>query len=325
MVEHEDAPYLGIEGFPAERGLYSTVLEVSGLHRRHKDGAHRFCAPTERLKGTGAPFKPIWEAVGALLAGAEDPIPLSRLYRAWSAPPYGLRRGVLPILAVAYILANRSSLALYAEGTFRPELDRYAVDLLLQDENPIALRPVDLAGEKTRLLRGLARAVAAVADATPEPEPLPVARALVRFVFQLPVWTRKTTALPESALAVRKVLLSASDPHRALFVDLPVQLEATAEAEIASTIANALAALAEAYPRMLRGLRDRMFGALSHQNGDLDALQQRARVVAGMSGDLRLDAFATRLVAFDGTTEAMEGIAQHGAQQAAVRLVRSRS
>jgi len=38
-------------------------------------------------------------------------------------------------------------------------------------------------------------------------------------------------------------------------------------------------------------------------------LQKRARIVSGLSGDLRLDAFAARLAEFDGTTEGMEEIA----------------
>ena len=50
----------------------------------------------------------------------------------------------MPILALAFIMANRHRFALYGEGKFQAEIDKYLVDILLQDEDQVALRRVDV-------------------------------------------------------------------------------------------------------------------------------------------------------------------------------------
>lgn len=39
MIAAPDKPFLGIEGFPVQRGLYSTVIEAAGVHRDRGEGA----------------------------------------------------------------------------------------------------------------------------------------------------------------------------------------------------------------------------------------------------------------------------------------------
>jgi hypothetical protein len=173
MVTSADRPYLGIEGFPAERGLYSTVLEVSGLHRRQGQG-YGFYAPAEPA---GASFMPLWQKAGEVLAAGDGIVPMSELYKAWAAPPFGVRKGVLPILALAFALAQRSTVAVYAQDVFRPELDDYVADLLLQDEGLIGLRRVDLKGENHTILAQVAHAIDNLSGETTAREPLAVARA----------------------------------------------------------------------------------------------------------------------------------------------------
>jgi hypothetical protein len=98
MVTHPDQEYLGIQGYPAERGLYSTVLQASGLHGMRPDGTYGFMDPSAEHRN-GASFVPTWQLTKSILEDADGLVPLSALYEAWAAPPYGIRRGLLPILA----------------------------------------------------------------------------------------------------------------------------------------------------------------------------------------------------------------------------------
>lgn len=304
MVDREGEAMLGIEGFSAERGLYSTVLEVAGLHCRGDGKVFRFRVPAE-----GDPFGPIWAAANEALAQADAPVSFATLYRIWSEPPFGLRRGILPIIAMAYLLSKKTELAVYAKEVFKADFDTMLVDLLLQDEGQIAIQQIDLSGENAAILEQLADAVEEVTGQRPDVQPLTVARALVRLIFQLPQWTRRTSTLSERGAVLRKILLNASDPHRALFVDLPVTFQPADNDSIGIAVAEALCELVHAYPAMLRSLAQSMLAALSQEAADLAELHERAKTVAGVSGDLRLDAFASRLAAFDGTDLAMEGIA----------------
>ena len=307
MVGQGAVEYLGIEGYPAERGLYSTVLEAAGLHGRTK-GELGFKAPNGRSL-VGRTFLPMWRRAEELLETAEEPVSLSALYAAWMAPPYGIRRGLLPILAMAFILAHQSSMAVYAEGIFQPDVNDFVADRLLQDEGLISLRFVVPRADNHQLMNELACTVGGITDRTPVVEPLAVARALVEFVFRLPGWTRRTSSLSKTAQGVRSVLLNATDPHRALFVDLPHVVATSKDEPVGASITVALGELADAYHAMLDDLRSRMLNALGHRGRDFDDVRRRARAVSGVSGDLRLKAFVARMAEFDGCQEDMESIA----------------
>jgi hypothetical protein len=59
---------------------------------------------------------------------------------------------------------------------------------------------------------------------------------------------------------------------------------------------------------MLRSVDSAMLEALDAPPAQLDRLRARAEAVAGITGDLRQDSFATRLAKHDGSTVSIEGI-----------------
>lgn len=306
MISAADKPALGIEGFPVHRGLYSTVLAAAGLH--HKSGeTYGFRKPTHSKIGQS--YKPAWEAAETLFASEPTPIPLGKLYRIWGDPPFGIRRGLMPILALAFIMANRHRLALYGEGKFQADIDDYLVDILLQDEELVALRRVDVDSFRGAILDGVARAVKKATGQACPPDPLEVARRLVRFARDLPPWTQKTLSLSPPTAEVRRVLLRADDPHKALFVDIPTIFGENDAQATAKGIESALHELAAAYPKMMTELSQKMMGALGEPEDDYTDLQQRARIVAELTGDLRVDAFAARLANYRGDVNDLEAIA----------------
>jgi hypothetical protein len=308
MIAAPEKSALGIDGFPVHRGLYSTVVAPAGLHRDRGDGSCGFTEPDSTEIGRS--YRPAWDAAESLFASKDASVPLGELYRLWESPPYGLRRGVMPILALAFIMANRHRFALYGEGKFQGEIDNYLVDKLLQDENLVALRRVDVEGFRGAILDGVANAVEATTGQVCPADPLEVARRLVRFARDLPPWTQKTLSLSPATAEVRRVLLRADDPHKALFVDLPTIFGEGEAAAVGAGIETALRELGAAYPQMLCDLSDKMLRALDHTAvDDFDELGRRARTVANLTGDLRVDAFAARLTTYRGDPTDLEAIA----------------
>jgi hypothetical protein len=64
--------------------------------------------------------------------------------------------------------------------------------------------------------------------------------------------------------------------------------------DFSAALVQTILELSGAFNRVLAEVEARLFQALRH-DFDLNVLHERARVVAGISGDFRLDAFATRL------------------------------
>jgi hypothetical protein len=326
MVLREGEPRLGIEGFPAEGGLFVSILESTGLYRKKGD-AWRFTAPPS---GDGESFRlfPIWDAAFKhVRQHANRTIAIAELFDLWRQPPFGVKEGLMPILSVAFILSHRDRLAVYREGIFRARFDDVDVEYLAKDPSHIQVRWMDLSDLSRGLLSGMAEIVRDLDrnNTLVHLEPIDVARGLVAIYDQLPEWTKRTMRLSANAVRVRDLFKRAKDPNKFLFDDIPATLgedltsgDAKKLARIVASVRDGLEELVNAYPSMLHRLRDIMLSELQVPNAapqSLAELRARAENIRELSGDFRLEAFAGRLSHFDGQDSNFEGIASLAANK----------
>ncbi len=299
MTRRGSEPDLGIEGYPAERGLYITVLQPFGLHREAEGGGQIFSDPADT--GAGATLKEAWKVLLDQKA-----LKLSDAYDQWAQRPFGLKRGVMPVLALAFILAHRANLAVYLDGTYQAVINDLFVDKMLQDPALVELRRVSRTKAHGEFLRRLALLLS-TDDAVVEPEALPVASALFQRFTALPLWSQRTSSLDQKARRIRDVVLKANDPEALLFSDIEAALPH--EAERAASVFEALTAAEASYPNMLERLRGAAARDLSVDPATFGGIEARAHTATGVSAELRLDAFAMRLAAFETGDGDIEGLA----------------
>ena len=305
MLTHEASEHLGIEGFPAERGLYETLLRTTGLHRQDGDGRWHFLPPEDEDE---AHFADLWQATRELFVDSSSRVKASDILDLWSSPPFGMKAGVQPVVLAAFLLAHQANVAVYKDGIFIPRLTDADIDEYLQDVGRFSLRWVVIDEEKTRILGGIANILTEVGHAAESRDPLEAARGLVALVLNLPLWSQRTHQLSEEARAIRDTLLKASDPHKVLFVDLVALLDTSDGDAYVNALRGPVTELAGAYEAMLRGVDAAMLEALDAPPAQLERLRARAEAVAGITGDLRQDSFATRLAKHDGSKGSIEGI-----------------
>lgn len=232
----------------------------------------------------------------------------------------------MPILGVAFVLTQRENLAIYREGVFRSRFDDVDVDYLGKDPSIIQLRWVDLTVTAKDLLKGMADIVRDFSrDGTGQrDEPIEVARGLIGIFDQLPNWTKRTARLSGVALKIREVFKKARDPNQFLFDDLPGVLGtenfATKKGvkSIVEEVRQGVSDLSQAYPQMLRQLRDLVLSELQVPNGgdaSLAVLRERAENIRQLAGDFHLDAFVGRLCHINGSDESFEGVASLAANK----------
>ncbi len=304
MLSNEAFEKLGYEGYPPDAGMYSSILKATTCHRRDGD-AWAFQKPENRLHGSA--LVPLWKMTDKLVLKKGTSVRLNELYRHWGETPFGMKAGVMPIMALAYYLANRRALALYHEGMFVPELSPVHLDEWLQDTSRIEWRFVQIGRHEQELLNSLSRSLSESLGRNVTADSLDSARALVAFVTALPDWTKRTSEVSTSTSVIRQSLLHASDPYKVLFVDLPALLGEQDMRDVSTTVFACLKELTGAYPSMLRSFETELFRALDHHS-DKARLRMRGDTVAGISGDFRLDAFALRLSQYEGSTEDIESI-----------------
>ena len=320
IVSHEDADALGIDGFPAEGGLYFSLLKATGLHRETPEG-WRLISPNER-DGDPCRLEPLWQAGRELLkAKSHQAVPVSDLYEAWKGAPYGVKDGLLPVLAVVFLLSERGNLAFYRQGVFQAGLSDLDVDYLVDDPRDIQARWMDLSGISRDLLSELAEVVRELdpGNALRCLDPIDVARGLVTIYDRLPPWTHRTQRLSQSAIRIRQLFKQARDPNKLIFDDLPKVHsgtgnpgEDTTAAGIASALREALVELDQAYPVMLGRLRETLLSELNVPSAApamMEELRDRANNVRELGGEHRLEAFIVRVARFEGSDADMEGLA----------------
>ncbi len=326
MVLNQGARRLGIDGFPAERGLFASLLETTHLYAQ-REGVWRFVAPTA---GDDDPCRlaPIWEKASQFVKeNANRTVPISDLLDEWRKPPYGVKDGLMPILAVAFVLSQRDRLAIYRNGVFRAIFDDVDVEYLAKNPHVIQLRWMDLTDTARRLLSGMADVVRDLDEMNElaNLEPIDVGRGLVAIHDRLPKWTKRTMRLSSNAVNIRELFRRANDPNRFLFDDIPGTLGEDVSLADESTLSRVIGGvregleeLVQAYPSMLHRLRDVMLTELQVPNVSPQALaelRERADNIEQLAGDFRLDAFAGRLKHFDGSYESFEGIASLAADK----------
>lgn len=304
MVANAHVADLGIDGFPAERGLYLTLLKPLGLHRADRTGAWGFRDPGSSDEGQS--LLPAWKQLGSSQRQS-----LEALYGTWAGRPYGLKRGVMPVLALAYILAHRNSLAVYLDGLYQATIDDVFVDRLMQSPKSVELQKVSRAAKDRELISRLADLLS-TEDNTIGQDALPVASALFQRFQALPQWAQRTATLSERTRRVRDIVLKANDPEALLFEDLAGALADVPEP--AAAIAGALLEAEDAFPAMLADLTQNLASQLGVEEGRFEDLGPRAITASGVTADLRLDAFATRAGAFatgDGDIEGLASLLVH--------------
>jgi hypothetical protein len=309
MINAEGQEKLGIEGFPAERGLFETLLVASDLYRFER-GTWRFCEPSA---SSPEGFTHLWHITQQLFSNVDTRISVNGIYDSWSQ--MGMKQGILPVFLTVFLLANKANIAVYKEGMFIPRLSDVDIDECLQEPARFTLRWIAINEDKNQILAGISSLLEDVGEKGVSADPLEAARGLVAMVFNMPEWSRRTQRIGETAKAIRDMLLKANDPHKVLFLDLPSLLETSDASAYVSTLREPLQEIVAAYPKMLAEVESKMLEALDASPDDLASLRERAKLVAGVSGHFRLDAFSTRLASYDGSRLSLEGILSLAAEK----------
>ena len=317
---------LGIEDFPAEGGLFDSLLRATWLYRKIADG-WRFdipgqdgCRPSDC---DPCNLLPAWEAAMDFLEdNGHRAVSVAEIYDIWRNSSLRHQGGPAPrILVVAFILSMRSNAVFYRQGVFQSRLTDLDTDYLAKDPASVQLRWMDLSDTSRRLLADMADIVRGMdADQTlPELEPIDVARGLVSIYDRLPPWVDRTQRLSANAKRLRQLFKQANDPNRLIFDEIPLVLsdgrslsEEGGFRQITDSVREGLTELRQAYASMLHRLRETLLTELEAPNASdsvLAELRLRAENVRQLSGDHRLEAFIVRIAQFRGCDEDMESLA----------------
>ncbi|MEL6364110.1 MAG: hypothetical protein AAFR11_04645 [Pseudomonadota bacterium] len=301
MIHARRSRDLGIEGFPPEKSIYLSLLLRTGMHGElSKPGRHDFLpSKDDRWEAV------IGEADRLLNEAGRTPKTAQDLYDMWSAPPFGLKRALLPIILLYYTSLREDCVALYQDGYYAPDIGPDQIDALLQQPEKSELKWIETDGINRDLLIRIARFVEESFEASEGRTALEVTKPLVQFALRLPPVVKRTASLSERTRRLRDSLVQASDPFLLLFQDLPkaLGLDEADEGQTSSRIGAIVQRLSEAVAELLNAeetildeVRDAVFSSLGVVSTEgYQTIVERAVAVPMETGDEQLNGFIARL------------------------------
>lgn len=316
MFAYAHDPELGFaqKKNPPERALYLSLLRRGRIHRQIDSG---WTIAPPLSEDDPLRLRPALDAIEALLSATDGRVPLDELYALIQARPYGVRRGLAPLLLATTLVAAGHRVALFERGTYCTRLDGAAFMRILKGPEHFALQWVSLEGVRADVFRRLAVLL--------HQPPLAsgirvVVDPLIRFGVDLPFHVQHSPTLGETARAVLKVLTRTRSPIDLVFSELPVACGAepfgpatrgdTARASaFVATLDAAVSELRACYPKLLERMRSELLFALDAR--DRAGLTERAAPLGFRVREPGLKAFILRIadaaLADDPWTEALAG------------------
>lgn len=231
MVTSESQNNLGLKGFGPEKAIYLAMFESTGLHAFNGEkNIWQLMEPNPENEAHEQ-LAMVWETLDRMLKEAEElekGIPLTELIHILQAPPYGLRKGPIPIFICHYILVNNDRVALYQEGAFQPFFGAAEAALMVKRPDLFQLRWYSLKGGQRDVVQAYMRVfdtgVLEFEDNTRNPSLLKIIGPLVEFMEALPDYSRLTKTISPGAQKLRSVVLHSREPLTLLFRDIPEAL-----------------------------------------------------------------------------------------------------
>ena len=298
---------LGYTKFPAERGIYETVLKSNRLHKSLGKKGFSIIEPEKGFNSFTKNLSDLFSfSLKYLERNKERNIKFSELYeKVWMQAPFGLKSGPRPLFAYLFLILNHSKIAFYREDVFMTKIAEIDIDYIIRNPELCAVRYLKMDDNTKYILSSLAQIPARLNNESVENiEPLPVAIKLIEIFDKTPKWAQRTSKVSENAKAVRTLFKRASDPAQFALVDIPnlygeiKQNDKTALKVVFRKIEDGLRELSSIFQETMTNFQLHLFrelGIYSVNESNLEELKERAKAIKRLSGDNRMEMFITNI------------------------------
>jgi hypothetical protein len=312
LFEFPNEPFLGLnpDKKPPEMSMYLSIFKGLGLHQYTDEERWEIKLPdteTDRQLGN---LLPLFDQIEAIFKENQDErIKVDTLLSDLSKPPLGVREGLTPLMLAVFVLLHEQELALYEDGTFIPRVTGSVFFRLTKAPETFEIQYFPITSVRSELFVKLMDKLSLGKSATNKVDLLDIVKPLLTFVAGLPAYVTKTSHLTSQTLAVRSKILTARDPAKLLFHDLPeacgfrkldkrIQSQNNLIEEFSTALKISIDELRSAYPNLLNLILDRLKQEFQIE-GTFDevreVLQKRSSNFVGLVTEPRLKSFCLRL------------------------------
>lgn len=309
MLESNESENLNIEKFPPEKAIYLSCLKQLGLHQYQAEQSKwAFVIPKFDIENdqiTSGNLKLVTEMMEVghtLFKSNKGLVKISDLYDIWSAPPFGIPQGLLPIFGLALLLAKEKALAFYDQDVtqdfrFISSMDEEFVNKLVKRPNEVAVKFVKEPEEKHRFIQLLAQSISSNFSKDIDGTPLLVARFIVSYVVKQSNWVKFSKDIEffeEKVQQLRAYIVKADDPYKLLFEDMYDLLDVSkrSDVQILSDLSDFFISIQNSKLNLFKKFEQSLFKELGEIT--IDILEQ-AKSISTSAADWKMKKFAEHL------------------------------
>ncbi len=323
ISSHPDKPYLGMDNSknPPEIAMYLSVLQTGKVHVEGKDG-WKINIPSK--KDDIGHLRPSLIAIEKLLKSHEGQrISVPRIFEELRKEPIGARDGMLPLLLAIYLAARWHQTAAFENGTYRHRLGGSEFQRLIKEPECFELQHCAIEGVQLEVFQSLSK-IFGLAKSD-DPEVLDLVRPLVKFIAEVPDYSRNTLKLTKEAKELRKCLLEARDPSKLIFAEIPTAIGVVPNdaKSIAAKLPIFITEIQTSYDRLLDRISSSITDAFETSipiSEFRSELLMRTKAISEKLADVELKSFVLRLG--DDKLDYrqwLESLASHLSRKSAVR------
>jgi len=252
MTFSSEKENLGFEKFPAEKPIYQAVLKETRIHIFSKEESKWvFSKPNEDSSIHNA-----WIEIDKFLDSTETTSrSFQELEGILTLPPYGIKRGILPILYLAIYLVYQDETALYEDGHYIPSLSKEILERFVKTPHLFKVQLFRMKGIRSTIFK---QYITALFEDDRKRTVIQAIRPLTKIIGNLNLYTQKTSDLSSTTLLFRNSFFHAKSPEQLLFIDMPKALgfdpnnfSGTDKDNYVEVLKKTISELTHAYSKML--------------------------------------------------------------------------
>lgn len=291
LLHNVDKPNLGIEKYPAEKGIYLALLKAAHLHKEI-NGKWQLTSPDKDENPLN--IYPVWKKITDFLEKTENkPQSFAELNADLKAPPYGIKEGVLPILYATAFLCYQHELALYEDNIYTPYVTEQHLERFVKRPDYFTVQRFRISGMRATIFKQYVKVL--YGDTEQTKSLISIVKPLAKFMTELPEYIKNTKNLSPIAQKIRKAFELAKSPEEVLFNILPKacgvgaidpnKVDEDSLKGFSAIFMDALRELKYAYPNLLTDLTNNITQALlPHNKAELSISELRHKLIGRFDG-----------------------------------------
>ena len=225
VLERCGNAYFGIEGNFPDASMCRTVLVQTGLYKENPETKQWYFVTPNAVENSG--LREVWAILQEFFASPSKLVKSPcDLFDTLTAPPYGVRRGLLPILFTAGFKAFAYTTMLLRDGEYVRDVLPSDVESIFKEPDRYGVMVLDLEPYQVNYLEGVRKIFSTQWSEGAEEDLIRnTYDALLAWLRQLPGAALSTRRVSKSTAQFRSAISNTKNPSKLLLQDIPEILE----------------------------------------------------------------------------------------------------